>query len=1727
MDGNGETLQAQINRVRDLYDLGLFAQAWEVARHLGDSRNWPHAADQVLGGRLYTQTGDFKTGRQMVLRAWRRSPADHEAQHHVLWQVQERRGSYAALRKLRSWWRDDSAPSAMRADQESMAADFLGRLRDFARAHRHLDNSLHLAPDVAWAYVTRSRVFAAEDRSEDALAAARDAMAIRPHYWAAACQAADALIDMGRDDDALSVLGESVVNQESFGVAVNLITLQIELGDFADAARTLARLKDVAPNLSGANLDWWHARMADVAYFTGDREQAAHWAEQLEGNDFFAIFATTLRSPEAASMRRVQLPLPFIRQHHLTCVPATLTSICRFWNMAADHVEIADEICYDGTSNHSERAWAERNGCVTREFRVTWEVTRALIDRGVPFTLSTKHPGGGHLQAVTGYDELRRTLLIRDPTYRSKQEFSIKDLLEGQASSGPRGHAFVPLDSAHLLDDMELPDAELFDHHHQMQVALEKHCRLDAEASLAALREADAAHRLTLLARRSMAQYDQNKARDLAAIEELLKAYPDDVNLQLSRISAQRGLARREDMMRDLRAVCESENSHPMIWVELASELRQDARQHDEALRWLKRTARIMASASAFYQGAHIVWDRRQHDHALELYRIAACLDDKTESYADSYFKAARNLRLVEDGLAFLRERVGRQRKRSSLPSQTLMFSLDSLERRAEARRVMAEALRDRPDDGGIKLVAMRQYLGDRDFAQAERLLEEARPHINQVAISSAAARIAERKGETQLALDDWLRVAEARPFDMEARRAVTRLMEQTHGRAAALEMLAEICRRFPHHYPLKQLHVEWLRDEPGEVEEAELRLLVLIDPDDAWTRRELALVLNSLGRGAEALEEARLGVQLEPHSSASYVVLGDVLKNLGRLDESRAAYHAAMHISVDNVGAMRGLLGACDSIEHRRFAVTAIRTEVARQNTFGSAIESFADIARPYLSESELLDFAREAHTARPDLTESWFALVLQLLACHHTDEALKVAREAVARFPHIPAGQIDIARVHQARLDVEGRIDHLRLACEMNPSWGWASRELADALLDQQRKGEALEVMERAVHHAALDPWNHYWLGITRWRNGDKNGAIEAARSAILLEPGLDSAWNSLAQWGRIVGRPHVARACAVELTRRRPGEARSWRVLAELLIGLDDVNEKVAALQKAASLSPRVPAHWHALAIALVDLRRWDEALSACAPDVFDGQPPASLHMRRAWVLRARKDPSATVQMEAALHDDPSVVWAWKELAEWQMDDKQFNAARRSAEMIARLQPFDHIPLGILADIKIAQRDFVGAKSDLGRALQLDPSYGFAAFTLFRLHSNAGEWQPAAAVLDRAAPHHRAHVLARRWVLHADTGEKRNAIAALTDLFACDDDTPSAFNFLFDALNDRQNWRSRVERAASKALKNAPANCNPNAGWAWIRLRVQRSAWKNNRIIRRMPPDSELATRAFCEQMDGISPVLEAMRRRAAFLRWRLLRSVNCLIKSCPWALDRDQCWGKIGYALLTLDSPRHVVRWLSDWRERKSTEPWMLQNLIASFHRRGMMRRAREVIDHVLALPYRDDLTSRIERYEALHRFHEGDCSRLRRTASGGLNEKLDAYDQRLHDFITLMADFSDIPPARALFDDHSKGVLKKCWATFRRDRCMSIFFDDGVRMIGGRTGSISPRLWSAFIRVCRAARMHPFVTAIGIYGASVLSVQALPINNDNVRAIAGLSCLAAAFFGTRFLTSRSP
>src|SRR5262249_54370829 len=155
---------------------------------------------------------------------------------------------------------------------------------------------------------------------------------------------------------------------------------------------------------------------------------------------------------------------------------------------------------------------------------------------------------------------------------RSMLEFPAEATLTRYRSTGPRGMVLVPAERADLLDGIELPDAALYDQLYQMQRALADFDRDRAAGIQSTMRASAPTHRLTLWAGCVLAAYDADSVGMLAAVEKLLEQFPDDAPLQLHKLHCLRTLARREERLAMLAAICAKKESHPYLWHMYAQE---------------------------------------------------------------------------------------------------------------------------------------------------------------------------------------------------------------------------------------------------------------------------------------------------------------------------------------------------------------------------------------------------------------------------------------------------------------------------------------------------------------------------------------------------------------------------------------------------------------------------------------------------------------------------------------------------------------------------------------------------------------------------------------------------------------------------------------------------------------------------------------------------------------------------------------------------------------------------------------------------------------------------------------------------------------------------------------------------------------------------------------------------------------------------------------------------
>ncbi|MGC3966201.1 MAG: tetratricopeptide repeat protein [Pirellulales bacterium] len=349
----------------------------------------------------------------------------------------------------------------------------------------------------------------------------------------------------------------------------------------------------------------------------------------------------------------------------------------------------------------------------------------------------------------------------------------------------------MPQEEAGRLSDVLLPDAELYDRLYQLLGALDKFDRATAARELEQMREQAATHRLTLIGRRAMAAYDNDVVGGRHACEQLVHQFPESDVWLYGLWFYLRRLAPRDERLAFLQKVLDRHDSDFVFRLHLAEELSDDARTHAEAERVLRRYVRRRPlEARAYSLWAQIAWQARRYEEALRLYYTAACLEDKDEDLARTYFAAARRVKRTDEALEFLRRRFARFGAKSSYPARTLYAALNTLDRSDEAIAVLHEAIKLRPEDGRLLLFTADSEARAGRFERAAELLQQAAGKCHPHELLRTRGDIASYHGDLAESLAVWRELHTEDPQSVDAAAGITRLLGELDGREAGLDFL-------------------------------------------------------------------------------------------------------------------------------------------------------------------------------------------------------------------------------------------------------------------------------------------------------------------------------------------------------------------------------------------------------------------------------------------------------------------------------------------------------------------------------------------------------------------------------------------------------------------------------------------------------------------------------------------------------------------------------------------------------------------------------------------------------------------------------------------------------------------------------------------------------------------------------------------------------------------------
>ncbi len=1206
-----------------------------------------------------------------------------------------------------------------------------------------------------------------QDRYEESLQTVRQADAIRSTRRTVQ-MIAHLLSLAGRDDEAEATLVEADGRLQIASIAGQLAGIAYERRDWEAVADWLSRFEQLSPLAERAFADESLLLRSEVARRLGNDERAIELAAASRTASGRRI-AKSLADPARRDRLDVILDVPFVRQHELTCGPATLAAISRYFDQPAEHLEVAEEICYAGTTTHAERNWAKQQGYVTAEFTVTPEATETLIAAGLPFTLATRGADSGHLQAVVGYDGRTESVVIRDPTYKTRGSADLKELLKHQAAHGPRGMVMVPPqwrgreDWDRWLADQSLPDAGLHDLLHEFDGALIGHRRDEAVQKLAEMRDVDPEHRLTLTAARQLAGYDQNLVEMERVIDRLLSQFPEDSGLRLTQVAVLEQLGRPTRRLEKLREWTGPRDTHPLLTLRLGQALAEDGRTGQRAAEVIGEAIRRGPRIAEAYAALADLWQSRgRRIESMRPRRFAACLEDTDEGNALAYFEAALATGQTDVVLTWLQERFERFGGRSCQPAITLVEALRRLRRTDRVMEVLDRQTERRPDDPLWKLYLARALmdLSGENWPRCDDLIQQTAGAAPPRAWTGTAAHLAMLRGDLAGARELWRALLGIDPLAVGTLGEIADLTHQIDGADAVVDHWRAAVQRFPHHRPIRTRYAAALSGRSIDEVRPVFESMLADEPDDAWAHRQWADHLLQAGRLDEAEMATDRASQLDDvHPFIGYLK-ASILFRRGDADAAREALHRQIDHDINDEASVGLLLQLCKDAAQTRLELDWLLPRLRAGTLTGDVMVLYVDAALSVVPAEELLAEVQSATAARPELWSMHHALIRLLRRLDRLDEAAVAADAAVQRFPIDPAALYARLQVAQAAGDRDTQqdlLDRLRVLRPGNPA---VLQAMANLAAQHGRLDEAIELLTELVAASPTDPINRGHLAEQLTEDDRLEEAIEHLITAVTMEPEYDFGWGRIAQIAERLDEPERYETVAREVVERRPHQPNAWIQLAMALAQkgtAGDFEEALSHLQTAESIDPfRVDVH-QIRSRVLLACGRVEEAVAALQPAVYPAGPPAELQLSLAglrWSMGHHAE-AMRIAHEVATADVRNTQ-AWRLVRRYAGEMGDNDKLAESIERLIENDPHDPEVLDAAASAYVFLEQEDRAIELYQRAVAIDPGFAGSRCEAFDLLAGKDRWDEAIAMVT-GLPRQDDHpaVIARRIMATEHTG------------------------------------------------------------------------------------------------------------------------------------------------------------------------------------------------------------------------------------------------------------------------------------------------------------------------------------------------------------------------------------
>lgn len=196
------------------------------------------------------------------------------------------------------------------------------------------------------------------------------------------------------------------------------------------------------------------------------------------------------------------------------------------------------------------------------------------------------------------------------------------------------------------------------------------------------------------------------------------------------------------------------------------------------------------------------------------------------------------------------------------------------------------------------------------------------------------------------------------------------------------------------------------------------------------------------------------------------------------------------------------------------------------------------------------------------------------------------------------------------------------------VNP--GPVSFESANTAFTEKRYAEAVRLFTTYTTDKPGDVWGQYMLGLSAWRTGDRDGAVDAFKRALAIDSNHVKSHLNLSRVLVEQGKaqealPHVEATLAIDST---SGEG--YRILGRVKDELGDTTGAVDAFKRAIVLDERDVWSMNNLASASITQHKYADALGPLARAIEIDSTVTAFQHNLGIALKGLKQDSATADL-----------------------------------------------------------------------------------------------------------------------------------------------------------------------------------------------------------------------------------------------------------------------------------------------------------------------------------------------------------------------------------------------------------------------------------------------------------------------------------------------------------------